>query len=112
MPETFNRESVGLGTTATTTVYQAPNSADTNRAIVLSCLIANVDGVVPADITVGITSSNDTLIARIANTISVPADASLELIPNKLVLKRGEKLRATASAANDLEVTVSALEIT
>lgn len=112
MPETFNRESVGLTTTAITTVYQAPNAADSNRAIVLSCLIANVDGVSPADITVAVTSSTDTQIARIANTISVPADASLELIPNKLVLKRGEKLRATAGVANDLEVTVSALEIT
>ena len=31
---------------------------------------------------------------------------------NKLILKQSQKVRATASAASDLEVTLSALEIT
>jgi antitoxin component of RelBE/YafQ-DinJ toxin-antitoxin module len=112
MAETFNRASVALTTTSITDVYQAPSSNAANRAIVLGCLVANVDGAVPADVTVTITDASNVVIARIANTIAVPADASIELIINKLVLKAGEKLRATASAANDLEVTVSALEIT
>jgi hypothetical protein len=112
MAETFNRSSVALSTTSITDVYQAPNVADANRAIVLSCLVANVDGVNAADITLTITGSTDSAIAKIANTISVPADSTLEAIPNKLVLKRGEKIRANASAGGDLEVTVSALEIT
>lgn len=112
MAETFNRASVALTTTSITDVYQAPNVAATDRAIVLSCLVSNVDGVNAAGISMDITNSSNTKIAAVAFTISVPADASLELIPNKLVLKQGEKLRATASAASDLEVTVSALEIT
>lgn len=112
MTETFNRASVALSSTSTTDVYQAPDTASSDRAIVLSCLVANVDGVNNASITLEITDSSNTAIARIANTISVPADASIELIPNKLVLKQGEKLRATASTGNDLEVTVSALELT
>jgi hypothetical protein len=111
MAETFNRASVALTTTSITDVYQAPNVADTDRAIVLSCLVANVDGTNAADITITITNSANTVVSRIANTIGVPADASLEVIPNKLVLKRGEKLRATASVASRLEVTISALEI-
>lgn len=112
MPEAFNRASVALTSTSTTDVYQAPNVAASDRAVVMSCLVANVDGVNPCDITLTITDSSNTAIAKIANTISVPPDASLETIVNKLVLKRGEKIRATASAASDLEVTVSALEIT
>ena len=112
MPETFNRASVALTTTSITDVYQAPNVANTERAVVLSCLVANVDGTNAADITLTITDSTDAAIAKIANTIQVPADSTLEAIPNKLILKRGEKIRATASAASDLEVTVSALEIT
>lgn len=112
MAESFNRASVALTTTSITDVYQAPNIAATDRAIVLSCLVANVDGAVPCDVTITITDSSNTAIARIANTISVPPDASLEVIVNKLILKRGEKIRATASTANDLEVTVSSLEIT
>jgi antitoxin component of RelBE/YafQ-DinJ toxin-antitoxin module len=112
MAETFNRASASLTATTITDVYQAPNVAATNRAVVLSCLVANVDGVNAADITLTITDSSNTVIARIANTIQVPADSTLEAIPNKLILKQGEKIRATASAANDLEVTISALEIT
>lgn len=112
MAETFDRNSVALTTTNITDVYQAPNNADADRAMVLSCLVANVDGTNPADITITITNAANTVISRIASTIGVPADASLEVISNKLVLKRGEKLRATASVANRLEVTVSALEIT
>lgn len=112
MAESFNRASVALTTNTITDVYQAPNIAATDRAIVLSCLVANVDGSVPCDITLTITDSSNTVISRIASTVSVPPDASLEAIVNKLILKRGEKIRATASTANDLEVTVSALEIT
>jgi hypothetical protein len=112
MAETFNRASAALTTTNITDVYQAPNVAATDRAIILSCLVANVDGVNAADITLTISDSADVAIAKIANTIQVPADSTLEAIPNKLILKRGEKIRATASAANDLEVTISAMEIT
>lgn len=112
MPETFNRSSVKLSTTNITDAYQAPNAAATNRAVVLSCLLANTDGTDSADVTVSITDASDTEIAKYVNTVSIPADASLEIIANKLVLKNGEKLRATASAANDIDVTVSALEIT
>lgn len=112
MAETFNRASAALSSTSITDVYQAPNTADSDRAVVLSCLVANVDGTNAADITLTITSSADAEIAKIANTIQVPADSTLEAIPNKLILKRGEKIRATASAAGDLHVTVSAMEQT
>lgn len=112
MPEAFTRASASLSTVDITDVYQAPNAASGNRAVVISCLVANVDGTNSADITMTIANSSNTAISRIANTINVPADASIELIPNKLVLMQGEKLRATASAASRLEVTVSALEIT
>lgn len=111
MAETFNRNSVKLTTTTITDAYQAPNVASTDRAIVLSCMVANVDPSVACDITVAITDASNVEVAKIANTITVPAKATLEIVANKLVLKRGEKLRATASIANDLEVTVSALEI-
>lgn len=112
MPEALNRASVALTTTNITDVYQAPNIASTDRALVVGCVVANIDGTNPADITITIADSSNVAISRIASTISVPADASLEVVQSKLVLKRGEKLRATASVANRLEVTVSAVEVT
>lgn len=111
MAESFNRASVALSTTSITDVYQCPTSAAINRSVVLSCIIANTDSA-SRTVTVTISDSSNSSIARIANTIAIPANASLELIPNKLVLKQGEKIRATAGTAATLEVTVSALEIT
>mgnify|MGYP003312846632 CR=1 FL=1 len=112
MAETFNNQSTVLSSTSAFTVYTAPNASG-NRAIVLSCLVANVDGANNAEITLYLASNSSTsALTHIAKTIVVPADSTVELIPNKLVLTQGQRLRAVASAANDLDVTVSVLEIT
>jgi hypothetical protein len=111
MPNTFNNAQVSLTTTNVTDLYQAPASTG-NVAIVLSIMVSNVDGTASADISIIKTDSSNTEQSRLAHTIPVPSDTSLEVVANKLVLKAGEKLRAQASAANDLVVTVSALEIT
>ena len=111
MPNTFNNAQASLTTTNVTDVYQAPTSSGA-VTIVLSIMVSNVDGVNACDISIIKTDSSNTEQSRLAHTIPVPADTSLEVVANKVVLKAGEKLRAQASAANDLVVTVSALEIT
>lgn len=111
MANTFNNSSTQLSSTTTTDIYACPSSAGA-VAVVLSCLVANVDGVNSADITISKTNSLNTVTSYLAWTVPVPGDAALEVIPNKLVLKEGEKLRAAASSANDLDITVSVLEIT
>jgi len=112
MAETFNNASVKLSTTSATDIYQAPTAASTDRAIVLSCMVANVDGTNDATITVTVTDGSDAVQSTLVKTVTVPADSSIEIIPNKLVLKQSQKIRATASAADDLELTASVLEIT
>jgi hypothetical protein len=111
MSNTFNNATVKLASTSITDIYQAPNTADAERAVVMSILVANVDGTNSADITITVADSSDTELSKLAHTIPVPADTSLEIVPNKIVLKRGQKIRATASAADDLHVTVSVMEI-
>ena len=112
MAESFNRTSAALGTSAAS-VYQAPNNGASDRSVVLSIMVANVDGANAADVTCYLADAGNTGISggMIAKTISVPADSSLELVANKLILKNGEQLYMSASAAGDLEVTVSVLEI-
>jgi hypothetical protein len=112
MAETFDNASVKLTTTSATDIYQAPTGNAGDRAIVLSCLVANVDGSTAANITITVTDGSDAVLSTLASTIAVPADASLEVIANKLILKQSQKIRATAGTASDLEVTLSALEIT
>ena len=97
-------------TNSAQTVYTCPGST---TAIVLTLRITNVDG-----------SSNDTITAdvidassgsaKLAHTMTVPADSSLELAgTSKIVLEAGDKIDLTGGAASgDLEAFVSVLEIT
>ena len=48
----------------------------------------------------------------LAHTVAVPGDTAINPIGGKLVLEASDELRAWASAASDLEITVSVLEIT
>lgn len=111
MAETFNNATVKLSTISATDVYQAPTGNAADRAIVLTCLVANV-GTLNTGITIAITDESNTVLSTQANAIVVPINSSLEIVTNKIILKQSQKIRATASSANNLEVTLSALEIT
>jgi hypothetical protein len=106
MSETFKRSSTKLNSINPTTLYTASGTG-----IVLSCLVANVDGTNNADITVQVQDTGSSVLSHIVHQVVVPAEASLELVVNKLVLLNGEKLVATASAPDDLDVTISVLEM-
>lgn len=110
MANSFKDAQVQLASTAVTDLYQVSATAGT-AAIVVSILVANVNGTTSADITVLKTDSANTLLSYLAFTIPVPADTSLEVVPNKIFLSAGEKIRVQASAANYLHVTLSAVEI-
>lgn len=111
MAETFNRASAAL-TTSFASIYAAPTGTG-NVAIALSAMVANVDGTNAAEVDLSIYASGSAVTGgTLAKTITVPAKGSLELIANKIVLKAGESFYAKASAASDLEITISALEIT
>ena len=112
MAETFQRTSTQLLTTGATDIYAAPSGAPSDRAVVLACVATNVDGVDPVDVSVDITTAGDTVLSSFASTITVPPNASLELVANKLILVDGEKLRASSSVASGLDMAVSVLEIT
>jgi hypothetical protein len=47
----------------------------------------------------------------IASTISVPADATLDIMSKAIYLEEGDTLRCTASAAGDLTAVCSYEEI-
>tara|TARA_R100000278_G_C5472682_1_gene165056 strand:- start:16 stop:357 length:342 start_codon:yes stop_codon:yes gene_type:complete len=98
-------------TSSAQTIYTAPTDAG-DVTIVLSLRVTNVDG-----------SADDTIIAevkdvssgdaKIAHTMTVPADSSLELAgTSKLVLMAGDYIQLTGGAASgDLEAFISVLEI-
>ena len=75
-------------------------------------LVANVDGTNAADITIEVSVDNGSNFVKIANTISVPADATLSFLENPIYLDESDQLAVTASANSDLTYFVSYEEIT
>ena len=110
MAETFKNAYDNAITNSARTIYTCPGST---TAIVLTLRITNVDGSADDTITADVidASSGD---AKIAHTMTVPADSSLELAgTSKIVLEAGDKIDLTGGAASgDLEAFASILEIT
>lgn len=73
--------------------------------------VANVDGVNNADATVAVYDASAAASYRLAYTVTVPADATLDVVSKNIYLEEGDKITALASAANDLEILVSYEEI-
>jgi hypothetical protein len=114
-----------LGNTSTTLISSTAdpfatalvdNAASSGKVFKINSIVAaNVDGTSACDITIKI-FSEDALGGTgtaIASTISVPADATL-IITDKTTsfyLLEDKSIGATASAANDIVVTISWEEI-
>lgn len=86
------------------------NSAASGKVFKVNALyVSNVDGTNVADINVDIFRSSTAY--HIGKTISVPADATLDVINKSFYLEEGDALRLTASANSDLEAVCSYEEI-
>ena len=88
------------------------NTVGSNKVIKINSLIvANVDGTSNAELTVDLFRSS--VAYRIANTVVVPADASLVVISKdaNIYLEEGDSLRLTANVVGDLEGVCSYEEI-
>ena len=115
MPNAFTNAGVAIGASATT-IYQVPIGTDSS--VVHSIYIANVDGVNSAtvNIEVSIDGAGSANFFHVAKTVIVPADSSLILdkpinLRNANNASAGDLIRATASAASDLQAFVSVLQI-
>lgn len=86
------------------------NSAASNKVFKINALyVANIDGTNACDLTVDIFRSSTAF--RIASTVSVPADSTLDVISKAIYLEEGDALRLTAGANSDLEAVCSYEEI-
>ena len=107
---------------ATINAKNATGAVTTSRAVAVdvaadkvakinTILIANIDGTNAADITLEVSVDNGSNYVKIANTISIPADATLSFLENPIYLDETDLLYFTASAANDLSYFVSYEEL-
>ena len=108
MAEAFKNFKLALGTSSAT-AYTCPAST---TAIVLLCQVANVDGKNEADATVTWTDSSDSdASTALVSTVPVPAGSALGVLSGKLVLEAGDAIKGLASAASDLVLTGSVVEM-
>ena len=95
----------------TTSRAVAVDVADNKVAKINTILIANIDGTNAADITIEVSVDNGSSYVKIANTISVPADATLSFLENPIYLDETDQLAVTASANSDLTYFISYEEL-
>lgn len=96
-----------VGTSATAIVT---NAAGSGKVLKVNALyVSNVDGATNAEITVDLYRSSTAY--HLAKTISIPNDATLDVISKAVYLEEGDTLRLTAGTASDLEAVCSYEEI-
>ena len=101
-----------IATTASSLVNNAASSGKIFK--INSLIIANIDGSNAADITVTVrNAAGGTTYSTLANTISVPADATLVVVSKdtSVYLMEDMSLYVASSAAGDLSATCSYEEI-
>mgnify|MGYP003629050749 CR=1 FL=1 len=91
----------------TTTQANLVTAAANTVVKINSVLISNIDGTSAADVTIKMHDGSNS--RALASTISVPADASLQVIDknSSFYLNEADVLQGTASANSDLECLVS-----
>jgi hypothetical protein len=104
----IGKTAVQAVTTSATAIIT--NNAGSNKVFKVNSLyVANVDGIVDANITVDLFRSS--VAYKLASTVTVPADATLDIISKAIYLEEGDAIRLTASVNGDLEAICSYEEI-
>jgi hypothetical protein len=96
-----------LTTTATSIVT---NSSDSNKIFKVNSLyISNISGSSSADVTISL--HRNSVSYNIATNITVPADATIDILGKTLYLQEGDELRLSADANSMLHGVCSYEEI-
>lgn len=108
MAETFKNFKLALGTDSAM-AYTCPEAT---TAIVLLLQVSNIDGTNEADASVSWTDSSDSgASTALVSAVPVPAGSSLGVLSGKLVLEAGDTVAGLASAASDLVLSGSVVEM-
>jgi hypothetical protein len=108
---TITGRTVGAALT-TSSADIVTNSAASGKVFKINAIyVSNVDGTNNADATVAFYNADNTTAYKLAHTITVPADSTLDIISKAIYLEEGDKITALASASGDLEIIVSYEEI-
>jgi hypothetical protein len=111
MANSFKNAGVAITSTARTTVYTCPTTVPITTTILHAIYISNVDGTNSVNVTVEATIDGGTTYRKIGYLLPVPPNSTL-ILDKPVNLEGADILAVTASAANDLDVFCSVLEVT
>ena len=105
------RRFVTSGITTETTVYTAPNDGEDTpgaaESVIIGFLIANTS-TAAAEVTVelvGVDAAGADVSVKIADTIPLPADSTVDIVPGKLVLQHAPRETTDALTGDILKLT-------
>ena len=105
MAERYRRYAKSIPAATLTTVYTAPNDgADPVAAaesVIIGFLIASTS-TSAGEVTVELIDHYDDTSKSLVNTIPLPADSSVDIIPGKLVLQHGLNDEGTPALTGDI----------
>lgn len=108
MADKFKSLNQTLGA-SNTNIYSCPANAN---AIITLAQIANIDGSNSADAYVFMTDNASGNTRALIFKVPVPAGAATTFLTGKLAMRPSDIISAKASAANSIDITISAIEIT
>ena len=98
--------STAMAAITTTATALVTNTSSSNKVLKISALyISNIDGTNDGEATIDVFRSS--VAYHIAKTVTIPADATLDVINTAVYLQEGDSLRITASVDNTLQAVCS-----
>jgi len=105
MAERYMRYAVNVPANTETTVFTAPSSDDATPAaadsVIIGFYVASTS-TEAAEVTVTLTAYYDATVVKLADTIPLPADSSVDLVPGKMVLQNGLNNAGTPALTGDI----------
>ena len=110
MAERYRRYAVNVAANTETTIFTAPNDgAGTPGAadsIMVGFFVAATTQTA-GTLTVSLTNYLDASVVKLADTIPLPADTSVDLMPGKMILQHGPRTSDNALTGDILKVTAT-----
>jgi len=90
------------------TIFTAPESDDATPAaadsVIIGFYVASTS-TESSELTVTLTKYFDAAVVKLADTIPLPADTSVDLIPGKMILQHGQRTSDSALTGDIIKVT-------
>ena len=108
MAERYMRYAVNVPAATETTIFTAPNDGEGTPggadSVIIGFFVASSSSSA-GTLTVTLTAYYDQTVIKIADTIPLPADTSVDLMPGKMVLQHGPRSSDDALTGDIIKIT-------